>query len=156
MMIETHKGILYKVANAYCNDSEDRKDLVQEMVLQLWRSFDQYNNAFKFSTWVYRVALNVAISFYRKESRRKKVVYPISIELQGIAAAAVPPDDAANLAILHQFIAGLKEVDKALMLLYLDETSYSEIAGIMGISQTNVATKIGRIKQRLKQYFSTR
>ena len=71
-VIETHKGIIYKVANSYCKDTENKKDLVQEIVLQLWKSFDSYNNQFKHSTWIYRIALNVAISYYRKEERRKE------------------------------------------------------------------------------------
>lgn len=71
LIVENHKGIIYKVANSYCKDDDDRKDLVQEIVIQLWRSFHRFNNSVKLSTWIYRVALNVSISFYRKDSKRK-------------------------------------------------------------------------------------
>lgn len=77
-VIQTHKGILYKIANAYCHDAEDRKDLVQEIIIQLWKSFDNYSDQYKYSTWIYRIALNVAISFYRKENKRKQVDSPLS------------------------------------------------------------------------------
>ena len=72
-VIETNKGIIYKVANSYCKDTEDRQDLVQEIVLKLWKSFDSYDEHFKHSTWIYRIALNTAISFYRKEKTRKEI-----------------------------------------------------------------------------------
>lgn len=72
-VIQLHKGIVFKVANAYCKNIEDRKDLIQEIIIQLWKSFGNYNNSFKHSTWMYRIALNVAISFYRKENTRKKI-----------------------------------------------------------------------------------
>ncbi|MGN5954026.1 RNA polymerase sigma factor [Sphingobacterium lactis] len=69
-VIQTHKGILYKIANSYCKESEDRKDLIQEIIIQLWKSFDNYNHKYEYSTWIYKISLNVAISFYRKESKR--------------------------------------------------------------------------------------
>lgn len=154
-VIQTHKGIVYKVANAYCRQAEDRKDLVQEIIVQLWKAFDNYTDQYKYATWIYRIALNVAISFYRKENRRKQVANPLSESILDIGDAAGPPDDTtANIGLLQQFIAELKELDKALMLLYLEEKSHKEIADIMGISATNVATKIGRIKLLLRQRFT--
>lgn len=154
-VIESHKGILYKVANSYCKDSEDRKDLIQEMMVQLWKSFENYTDQYKYSTWIYRIALNVAISFYRKENRRKEIANPLSDAVLDVADATLPTEKEQNLAILHQFIAELKELDKALMLLYLEEKSHKEIAEIIGISETNAATKIARIKTLLKQKFLT-
>ncbi|HZF13259.1 MAG TPA: RNA polymerase sigma factor, partial [Thermoanaerobaculia bacterium] len=71
-LLDEHKKILYKVAGSYCRNPADREDLVQEMVVQLWRSFDRYDESYRFSTWMYRIALNVAISFYRSESRRSR------------------------------------------------------------------------------------
>ncbi len=153
-LIERHKGILYKIANSYCKDAEDRKDLVQEMIIQLWRSFENYNDQYKHSTWIYRIALNVAISFYRRESRRKETANPLSTEIFNFTDPDPGGETEENIRFLQQFISGLKEMDKALMLLYLEEKSYKEIAEIMGISETNVATKIGRIKKILKQKFS--
>ncbi len=153
-VIEMHKGIVYKVANSYCKDTENIKDLVQEIILQLWKSFDNYNEQFKYSTWIYRIALNVAISYYRKEKRRKEISNPYSEGLFKLADFQESRDIEGNTLFLQQFIADLKELDKAIMLLYLEEKSHKEISEIMGITETNVATKIGRIKTILKQKFS--
>jgi len=155
-VIELNKGILFKVANSYCKDGEDRKDLVQEIVVQLWKSFERYNDQYKYSTWIYRIALNIAISFYRKENRRKQVSNPITDGILNFADTYDTSETDENLGLLQQFIAELKELDKALMLLYLEEKSHKEIAEIIGISESNVATKIGRIKILLKQKFSSR
>jgi RNA polymerase sigma factor (sigma-70 family) len=154
-VIQSNKGIVYKVANSYCLNSEDRKDLIQEIIVQLWKSFERYNNQYKYSTWIYRISLNVAISFYRKDRLRKKVSDPLSDSIINIAETGNPGDTEENINFLQQFIAELKELDKALILLYLEEKSHKEIAEIMGISETNVATKIGRIKIILQQKFST-
>jgi RNA polymerase sigma factor (sigma-70 family) len=155
-VIQTNKGIVYKVANSYSKNSEDRKDLVQEIIVQLWKSFENYNDLYKYSTWIYRIALNVAISFYRKENRRKQVSNPLSDSILNFADSQVEGETEENIGFLQHFISELKEIDKALMLLYLEEKSYKEIAEIIGISETNVATKIGRIKILLKQKFSSR
>lgn len=153
-VIESHKGILYKIANSYCKDSEDRNDLIQEIIIQLWKSFENYNDQYKYSTWIYRIALNVAISFYRKENRRKEIANPITDSILNFAETSSTNDAENNINLLQQFISELKELDKALMLLYLEEKNHKEIAEIIGISETNVATKIGRIKTSLKQKFS--
>jgi RNA polymerase sigma factor (sigma-70 family) len=153
-VIEMHKGIIYKVANSYCKDSQGKKDLVQEIILQLWKSFDSYNGQFKHSTWIYRIALNVAISYYRKEKRRKEISNPYSEGLFKLADFQESTELEGHTLFLQQFIADLKELDKALMLLYLEEKSHKEISEIIGITETNVATKIGRIKIILKQKFS--
>lgn len=155
-VVDTYKGLIYKVANSYCNDAESRKDLVQEIIVQLWRSFDRYDSQYKQSTWIYRISLNVAISFYRKETRRKEISNPIPDGILSLAETNQASETESNLELLQQFISELKELDKALMLLYLDEKSYKEISEIIGITETNVATKIGRIKIMLKQKFSTR
>lgn len=153
-VIETNKGIIYKVANLYCKDIEDRKDLVQEIVLKLWKSFDSYNEQFKHSTWIYRIALNAAISFYRKEKLRKKITTPFSGSLFNKCDFEDNKLIEQSALFLNQFISELKELDKALMLLYLEEKSHKEMAEIIGITETNVATKIGRIKTLLKHKFS--
>jgi len=154
-VLEKHKGILYKVSNSYCKNSEDRKDLVQEMVYQLWRSFDKYQEQYKYSTWIYRIAFNVSISFYRKENSRKIVSVPISNSLLNFSETSISEEEVPGLKLLQQFISELKELDRALMLLYLDEKSHKEIAEIMGLTETNIATKISRIKNNLKQRFLT-
>ncbi len=153
-VLESHKGILYKIAISYCKDSDDRNDLIQEIIIQLWKSFENYNDQYKYSTWIYRIALNVAISFYRKENRRKEIANPITDSILNFAKTSSTNDVENNINLLQQFISELKELDKALMLLYLEEKNHKEIAESIGISETNVATKIGRIKTSLKQKFS--
>ena len=152
-VLDDHKGIVFKIANAYCQQEEDRKDLIQEIIIQLWRSFSKYNDEFKYSTWIYRIALNTAISFYRKERKRKDVNADMPDEILHLSDANTNTEKEHQLHFLQQCIAELKELDKAIMILYLEEKSHKEIAGITGISETNVATKIGRIKQLLKQKF---
>lgn len=153
-VIEKNKGIIYKVANSYCKNVEDRKDLVQEVIIHLWKSFDDYDDNFKHSTWMYRISLNVAISFYRKEKSRKKISNPLMEEIVSFSDNEKLEDKESDLGILQQMILELKDLDKALMLLYLEEKSHKEIAHIIGISETNVATKVNRIKNVLKQKFT--
>ncbi len=152
-VISQHRGILWKVANLYCQNEEDRKDVVQEMLIQLWRAFDKYDSNFKYSTWIYRIALNVAISFYRKNSAKENRT--TTLETEEIAVSPAEISETENrLSLLEKFISELKELDKALMLLYLEEKSHKEIAEILGISTSNVATKINRIKENLKRRFA--
>jgi RNA polymerase sigma-70 factor (ECF subfamily) len=154
-VLQTHKGIIYKVAHSYCTGAEDRKDLVQDIIIQLWNAFDTYSDQYKYSTWIYRIALNVAISVYRKETRRKALSQPLSDTILTWVRSADTDEGDEQLNLLQQFIAQLKELDKALLLLYLDEKSHREIAEIMGLSETNIATRIGRIKTLLRHKFST-
>ena len=152
-LIQSNKGILYKVCAVYCADRGDRQDLMQEMIYQLWRaaSAGKYDNTRKFSTYMYRIALNVAISFYRKAGRRG---VRVSLDGEMQLAEDGPGDELQErVAFLHRFIAELGELDKALMILYLEERSYKEIAEVLGLTETNVATKLSRIKDRLKQRF---
>ena len=155
-VVESNKGVLYKIANSYCKDAEDRKDLVQEIIVQLWKSYENYNDQYKYSTWIYRISLNVAISFYRHEGRRKRFSNPLSDGIINFVHNYETSELEDDISFLQQLISELKEIDKALMLLYLDQKSYKEIAEIIGISESNVATKIGRIKTVLKQKFSSR
>ncbi|MCH8487978.1 MAG: RNA polymerase sigma factor [Candidatus Cyclonatronum sp.] len=152
-ILEQHKGILFKVARAYCADEEDRQDLIQEMMIQIWQSVHKYNDQYKVSTWLYRISLNVAISFYRKNSARVRKYTGLNEKL-----TEMPIDDKSEnerrLNLLEQFISELKEIDKALMILYLEDKSHAEIAEILGISVSNTGTKISRIKEKLKIRFS--
>lgn len=152
-IIEQHKGILFKVARAYCPDVADRQDLVQEMMIQIWQSVHKYNNQYNISTWLYRISLNVAISFYRKSSTRAKKYTYLNEQIKE-AQVEDKSEKERQLNLLEQFINELKELDKALMILYLEDKSHTEIADILGISVSNVGTKIGRIKDRLKTRFS--
>ncbi|MEJ7694401.1 RNA polymerase sigma factor [Daejeonella sp.] len=152
-IIEQHKGILFKVAGAYCPNEDDRQDLIQEILIQVWQSIHKYNDQYKISTWLYRISLNVAISFYRKSSTRAKKYTVLNEQL-----VEIPDEEKSEseqqLNLLEHFISELKEIDKALMILYLEDKSHTEIAEILGMSVSNVGTKIGRIKDKLKARFS--
>ncbi len=154
-VIQANKGIIYKVANSYCKNAEDRKDLIQEIMVQLWKSFYNYTDQYKYSTWMYRISLNVAISFYRKENRRQQVLNPLTESILDLVDTRDATETEENIRFLQHFISELNDLDKAITLLYLEEKSQKEIAEIIGISATNVATKIGRIKIKLKQKFLT-
>jgi len=152
-VMDNHKGIIYKIAFSYCKEPKDREDLIQEIFIQLWKSFDGYNNQYKYSTWIYRIALNTAISFYRKEIQRNKLASTLEYSYLTLETQDDNIELDKNLETLYHLIHDLKEVDKAMMLLYLDEKSYREIAEIMGYTETNVATKISRIKKSLQNKF---
>jgi RNA polymerase sigma factor (sigma-70 family) len=152
-VIQANKGIIYKVANAYCRDEENRKDLIQEIILQLWLSFEKYDPQYKLSTWIYRIALNVSISFYRKENRRKDIHQPLPDSIIYLSDDPFPSEMDNNIALLQAFIKELKDIERAIILLYLEGNSQQEIAEILGISVTNTATRISRIKQQLKLKF---
>ena len=153
-IISENKGIIYKVSNAYCTIEAEKEDLVQEIIIQIWKAFPNYNSKYKISTWIYRIALNVAISLYRKQNSQKKLT-TVSIEDYQISDENENTEKELQIKQLYKFIHELKELDRALIILYLEEKNYKEIAQILGISQTNVATKISRIKILLKQKFST-
>lgn len=155
-LLERHRGIVFKVANSYANHPEDRADLAQEIAAQLWRAWPRYDACRSVTTWMYRVALNVAISHLRDRSRRDRHHVPLddgSLDHDrhdiGIDAAA-DHEGAQQRRLLQQVIARLDPMNRALMLLYLDERSQREIAEILGISETNVATKVSRLKQRIR------
>ena len=151
-LIEEHKGIIYKIANSYCRNAEDRKDLIQEIVVHLWKSHSRYDERFKLSTWIYRIALNVAISAYRRDKKHSERVSPLEEVIIEPAAESQQPDP--KIATLHRIINQLDELNRALMILYLDDNSYRDIAGILGLTETNVATKINRLKLKIKEQFT--
>jgi len=146
-----HQGIVLKVASVYARGAEERRDLVQEIGMQLWRAFGGFDaRRAKFSTWLYRIALNVAISQLRRDGGRAARVEPLeAVHLETLAGeAAAEPDE--RLAALYAFIGELDALNRALILLYLEDRSHAEIAEVLGISASNVATKINRIKQKLR------
>ena len=149
-VIEDNKAILYKICHSYCRNESEHEDLVQEMIYHLWKSAESFNAEYRFSTWMYRVALNVAISFYRK-SKTSVPLVPLSNLNNDIAASPVTTNKEIQFQLLQQAIQELKELDRALILLWLEEKSYQDISEIMGITETNVATRISRIKEKLKQ-----
>ena len=151
-LLERHRKIVFKVANTYTRLPEDRADLAQEIVAQCWRAFPDYDASRAFSTWMYRIALNVAISQARRdrwsEADRFEPLEAHHLETVG-GGEAIPEQD-ERLTALYAFIGQLDSLNRALILLYLEDRSYTEMAEILGISETNVATKISRIKQKLR------
>lgn len=154
-LIQENKGIVFKICNSYCHHREDREDLAQEIIYQLWRSGKTFHAEQKFSTWMYRVALNVAISFYRKRKSANALVYftenLIDIEDNDYKNVDYENEYEKTRKLLQKCINELTELDRALIILFLEAKSYKEIAEILGITETNVATKISRIKDKLKQ-----
>lgn len=153
-VIKDNQKLIYKICYSYCSNKENRKDLQQEILLQLWSSFSKFDGRVKISTWIYRIALNTAISFYRKDSKHSKKSDSLDESIISISNLEIETEKDENISMLFHFIEQLNELDKALILLYLDDNKYNEIADILGISETNVATKISRIKKRLKTQFS--
>lgn len=150
-LLERHHGIVLKVAGTYTWHPEDRADLAQEIAAQLWRSFPRYDGGRSFSTWMYRIALNVAISHARDNSRRSRRDVPLDDEAYELADdSASDHEREQHVHLLRGFIRRQSSLDRALLLLYLDDRGQREIAEILGLTETNVATKIGRLKQRLR------
>ncbi len=149
-IISTHQGIILKVCRMYCNDRDDSEDLFQEIVLQLWRSYPAFKADAKVSTWMYRIGLNTAITRLRKNSR-KPLTQSLSIEHQNLKDPLPQRIDIEYGEELQTAINMLNKLDKALVMLYLDEKNYKEIAEIIGISESNVGVKINRIKKKLQE-----
>jgi len=147
--IKGSEGTIFKIASVYADGAEDRNDLVQEINYQLWRSFDTFNQKSSVNTWIYRVAMNVAI--YHLKAAKKRVP-TVSIDDQLMHSRETEQDEeAARWTLLKQSIEALNLLDKGIVILYLEDKSYEEIAEIVGISVSNVGTKLSRIKEKLKQ-----
>jgi RNA polymerase sigma-70 factor (ECF subfamily) len=152
-LMNQHKGIIFKVVNSYCQHQDDRQDLAQEILTAMWLAIDKYNDEYKFSTWMYRIALNVAISYYRKDSKRQDKPNLDDEQLINIADLTFEEDKNQEIKQLYRFIGQLDKLNKAIMILYLESESYENIANSLGLSKTNVATRIGRIKVTLADQF---
>jgi len=146
-LVAGNQGILFKVSGMYCSDPTCREDLFQDILLQLWKAFPGYDRSRKFSTWMYRIALNTAITRLRKD-HGPEVERPGTIPEP--AAEEEGPEEDEAVRALHRAISRLNRAEKAVMLLYLEECSYEEIAEVTGISVSNVGVKINRTKKKLK------
>ncbi|GGZ21164.1 DNA-directed RNA polymerase sigma-70 factor [Echinicola pacifica] len=151
--LEHYERMISKVARIYSHDQEGQKDLIQEIVLQLWRAFPKYEASKSTSTWTYRIALNVSISFLRKEKSRREGEE--SYRQEWPVYSSPPTDNDERIEQLYRFMDQVKSTDKALLLLLLEGFKNKEIASIMGISTSLVSTKIFRIKEQLKVYFES-
>lgn len=151
--LDGYKNLIIKVAGAYCSDFEERKDLIQDIILQLWRAYPSYDGSAALSTWTYRVALNVSISYLRKETARKKREDQYRQNLDILHWEDPVVDE--RLELLYRIIEKLKSLDKAVLILSLEGCKNTEIAEIMGMSASNVSTRLYRVKEQLKSFVNT-
>lgn len=147
--LEANQNIIHKVCRAYTTNRQDHNDLFQEISIQLWRAFDKFRGDAKFSTWMYRVALNTAISLYRKSKRRVKTG-ELYDNLKELEYEAYDETKDQQLRKLYTAIHQLNDIEKALVLLYLEDKSYREISSCLGISEGNARVKMNRTKIKLK------
>lgn len=148
-LIKENQGLLIKVSRLYTNSLEDEQDLFQEIVLQLWRSYDSFKGDSKISTWMYRVALNTAITLFRKKTRT-----PQTSELMDYHYKDILEDDEEKqlqISLLYKVIKMLPNVDRAIAMMYLDDLPYRDIAANLGITEVNARVKMNRLKKTIKQ-----
>lgn len=144
------QGIVHKVCGMYCDSEEDREDLFQEILIQLWKSYPSFRGDSKFSSWMYRVGLNVAISNLRKSKTKKEdAVLPSSFD--SISEESNEQSLSLEKKLLRDAIRQLNKIEKGIMMLYLEEKPNEEIAEIMGITQNHVRVKMTRIRAKLKE-----
>ena len=151
-LIEENKKLIYKISYLYCDNIIDKKDLFQDIITNLWIAYPNFQNHSKISTWIYRIALNTAITWFRDYSKHSKSVYYTDLIPHLTNEADHTIDELYDQ--LYRAIDTLGKIDKAIILLLLDECSYDEIAEIVGLTKTNVATKISRIKLKLRDQMS--
>ena len=148
-LLDKHRGIVFKVVQTYSFHPDDQDDLAQEIAAQAWRAFPAYDGQRSFSTWMYRIALNVAISHVRSHTHRQRHCVALDDVLHEVVVQGMDFEADQQVRALHRFIAQQDPLNRALLLLYLEDHSYGDMADILGITQTNVATKISRLKQRI-------
>ncbi|MGB5236980.1 MAG: sigma-70 family RNA polymerase sigma factor [Flavobacteriaceae bacterium] len=148
-LIREHQGIIFKITTMYCDNEQDQKDLYQDIVYQIWKSFDSFKKNSKRSTWMYRVAMNTAITHYKKMKRSLGAVPIDKVVLTQMENESESLEE--KISLLYRHIHQLDLLDKGLMLLLLEGKKYEEIAEITGLSQSNVGTRISRIKRKLQE-----
>ena len=149
-LVNQHRAMIYKVCNMYCSSEQDKKDLFQEVVIQLWGAYPRFRGDSKFSTWLYRIALNTAISDLRKQKKYITSVEPdrLPTEIQDIQYSKEKEE---KLQLLYKAINHLTEIERAIVMLYLEDRSYDEMEDILGINQNNLRVKMNRIKEKLRK-----
>lgn len=148
-LLEKHQNIVHKVCRLYTNNQDAHNDLFQEITIQLWRAYPKFRGDAKFSTWMYRVGLNTAITLYRKSKRRISTQGIDAVEFK-IKAEAYDDTEEQQLKVLYKAVQQLNDIEKALVFLYLEDKNYREISETMGISEVNARVKMNRIKTKLK------
>lgn len=147
--LEKNQGIIHKVCRSYTNSEAAHKDLFQEITIQLWKAYPKFRGESKFSTWMYRVSFNTAISLYRK-SKRDVQTTEIYDNLKELEYQGYDESPDKQLELLYQAIYSLNDIEKALALMYLEDKSYKEISKTLGISEVNARVKMNRTKTKLK------
>ena len=147
--LESNQNIVHKVCTLYTNDQDSHKDLFQEITIQLWKAYPKFRGDAKFSTWMYRIALNTAITLYRKNKNRVLTQDYESVIFK-IKADEYDETEEQQLRLMYKAVKELGDVDKALVFLYLEDKNYTEIAETMGISEVNARVKMNRIKTKLR------
>ena len=147
--LENNQNIVHKVCTLYTNDRDSHKDLFQEITIQLWKAYPKFRGDSKFSTWMYRVALNTAITLYRKSKRSIRTQDYESVIFK-IKADEYDEDEEQQLKLMYKAVKQLGDIDKALVFLYLEDKNYSEISETLGITEVNARVKMNRIKTKLK------
>lgn len=153
-IIKANQGIIHKVCNIYCDDQDDRDDLFQEIVAQLWKSFASFREESKFTTWMYRVALNTAITTFKKTKRRPDQ-NRLTIDNFQVKDESYNAEDEEGIKNLLRAVTQLTGIEKSIVLLFLENKKYEEIAEITGITQNYVRVKMNRIKKKLKKFMET-
>ncbi len=148
--LEANQNIVHKICRAYTHNADDHQDLFQEISIQLWKAYDKFRGDAKFSTWMYRVALNTAISLYRKSKRRIQTG-ELYDNVKELAYQEYDDTTERQLTSLYKAIHKLNDIEKALVLLYLDDKNYKEISSCLGISEVNARVKMNRTKIKLKK-----
>lgn len=149
VLLEKHQNIVHKVCRLYTTTYDAHNDLFQEITIQLWKAFPKFRGDAKFSTWMYRIGLNTAITLYRKSKRRVETQQFDAVEFK-LSAEEYDDTEEQQLKLLYQALHQLNDIDKALVFLYLEDKSYTEISETLGISEVNARVKMNRVKKKLK------
>ncbi len=147
--LEENQNIVHKICRLYTNDQDSHNDLFQEVTIQLWRAFPKFRGDSKFSTWMYRVGLNTAITLYRKSKRRISTQQFDNIQFK-IKAEEYDDTEEEQLKLLYTAIHQLNDIEKALVFLYLEDKDYREISETLGITEVNARVKMNRAKKKLR------
>ena len=148
-LLEKHQNIVHKVCRLYTNDQDSHNDLFQEITIQLWKAYPKFRGDAKFSTWMYRVGLNTAITLYRKNKRRVATQEFGDVEYK-IKSEEYDDTEEQQLKLIYSAVKELNDIEKAIVFLYLEDKSYREISETLGISEVNARVKMNRIKTKLR------
>jgi RNA polymerase sigma factor (sigma-70 family) len=147
-IIKENEGIIYKLVRIYAEQHDDQKDLYQEIVYQLWKSFHTFQGKSKISTWIYKIALNTSLAYINVKKKHSRTISFQDVNIQIEEKNDSKLDD--KITEVYQHIRQLNEIDKAIVFLFLEGRSYDEMAEIMGFTTTNISTRLNRIKVKLK------